>query len=103
MALDIKNDAGFENASGLGLSVVTDCQKLVACKVASDEEKSFDAYYPVEKNHMKIRATSQSYSARVNLLYRSNAYLKTWGPKMKVLCFACDNVKFVIQLSFRNS
>ena len=93
MVLDIKNDAGFENSSGLGLSVLTDCQKLVACKVASDEEKSYDAYYPVEKNHMMIRATSQSYSARVNLLYRSNACLKTWGPNLTVLRFPCDNVK----------
>ena len=81
--LDIHNDAGFKNGTGLCLRVLQDSQKLVGCQVVCDEEKGPDNMMPVEKKGIKIRAAqSDKYSGRVNLLFRTNLALKTglgWG------------------------
>ena len=78
--MSVKNDLGFTNGTGLCIQVLTDMQKLVGCQMVADEEKQ-DNYLPTEIMDIKNRVHhSGQYSARVNLIFRSNTCLKTGLP-----------------------
>lgn len=75
--LDVKNEIGFHNNTGLAIQLLIDVQKLVGCQMVADEEKD-NNYYPAEIMDIKTRVQqSEKYSARVNLVFRSNPILKT--------------------------
>lgn len=77
--LGLINDKGFKNTSGIGLGVLQDLQKLVGCLKVSDEQKGKE-FLPMEKQDLKTRGQENfKYSARINLVFRSNNILKTWA------------------------
>ena len=77
----------FENTSGLGLQALQDFQKLYGCKQVVDEDTPMESFSVQEKSDMKTRVTGcDKYSARLNLLFRTNVTLKTWVPKIGVAC-----------------
>ena len=75
--------------------MLTDLQKLFGCQAMLEEDKQFDCFSPSEKSQMKIRvAETERYSARLNLVFRSNVLLRRrsfetfWIDKMTALnCF----------------
>jgi len=78
LEIDVPNDVNFTNRAGLSVRLLQDVQKLVGCQAVSDDSKGTSNYYPSEKADMKLRASeSDKYSGRMQLLFRSNAFLKT--------------------------
>lgn len=83
MTLQSPEGVDFENTSGLGLQILQDFQKLYGCKQVADEDKPMESFSVQEKSDMKMRvAECDKYSARLNLLFRTNATLKTWVPNI---------------------
>ena len=76
--LQVENSVNFQSDSGYTIGVLTDLQKLFACATVSDDEKDSGMFTPEIKNDLKFRVSHHDkYSARLNLLFRSNRILKT--------------------------
>ena len=81
----------FKNESGLVIQALIDLQRFMGCKLVADDQP-VDMFVPVQKKEMKLRvAETDKFSARVNLLFRSNPTLKTRGFKIQSIQ---SNTKF---------
>ena len=73
--------AEFKNTSGLGLRVLVDMQKLVVCGMLDPHESSApEHFHPEQKQEVKVAMSASAvFSAKVNLIFRSDAVLRRGG------------------------
>lgn len=77
MVLNKENTWGFTNQSGMSLAVLTDLQKMCACRYVSENEMPHNSLPESEKQELRTCISeSDKFSARLNLVFRTNGTLK---------------------------
>lgn len=89
LALELNGIDGLQNNTGIGLRILADLQKLILCKLMQNHQGlAPDLHPPDQKKFVKLGVSkSQHFSAKMNLIFRSNSVLRQLDPNFKCCLF----------------